>query len=118
MSSTATMRAVARRARVSLATVSYVINEGPRPVSDDLRDRVLAAMEELGYQRTRRGRRRTRPLVIGLMVPDANNLFFARAIASIETIPSASKAPATSISRRRVCSAALRRRRTAGFGVL
>src|SRR5579859_2529961 len=84
MSSTATMRAVARRARVSLATVSYVINEGPRPVSDDLRDRVLAAMEELGYQRTRRGRRRTRPLVIGLMVPDANNLFFARAIASIE----------------------------------
>ncbi len=79
-----TMREVARRSGVSLATVSYVVNGGPRPVSGELRDRVLAAMRELGYQRGRRGRARSRPLLVGVVVPDATNLFYSRAIAAIE----------------------------------
>jgi LacI family transcriptional regulator len=78
------MREVARRSGVSPATVSYVVNGGPRPVSRELRDRVLAAMRELGYQRGHRGRARSRPLLIGVVVPDATNLFFSRAIAAIE----------------------------------
>lgn len=45
-----TMREVARRAGVSLATVSYVLNGGPRPVSAEKTERVLAAVREFGYQ--------------------------------------------------------------------
>ncbi|HIC92649.1 MAG TPA: LacI family transcriptional regulator [Anaerolineae bacterium] len=41
---------VARLAGVSPATVSYVINDGPRPVSEDTRTKVLWAIERLGYQ--------------------------------------------------------------------
>src|SRR2546429_8956911 len=80
-----TMRDVARRANVSLAAVSYVINQGPRPVSRELRERVLAAMRELGYQPGRRGRVKARPLTIGAVVPDAANPFFARALHGLET---------------------------------
>src|SRR5262249_48241655 len=74
---------VARRSGVSPATVSYVVNGGPRPVSRERRDRVLAAMRELGYQRGHRGRTRTRPLLVGIVVPDATNLFFSRAVRAI-----------------------------------
>jgi LacI family transcriptional regulator len=81
-----TMRDVARRAGVSLATVSYALNEGPRPVSGDLRDRVIAAAEELGYRPARRGRARTRPLTVGAIVPDATNLFFSRALGAMEAV--------------------------------
>jgi LacI family transcriptional regulator len=42
---------VAARANVSLATVSYVLNGGPRPVSDALREKVGAAIQDLGYER-------------------------------------------------------------------
>jgi LacI family transcriptional regulator len=40
---------VARLAGVSPATVSYVVNNGPRPVATATRARVLAAIEQLGY---------------------------------------------------------------------
>lgn len=40
---------VAKRAGVSSAVVSYVLNGGPKPVGEDKRQRVLAAVEELGY---------------------------------------------------------------------
>ena len=43
-----TMRDVAERAGVSVTTVSHVINES-RPVSDELRERVLAAMKCRGW---------------------------------------------------------------------
>jgi LacI family transcriptional regulator len=41
---------VAVRAGVTPSTVSYVINNGPRPVSAAARERVLKAIGELGYQ--------------------------------------------------------------------
>ena len=40
---------VARLARVVQSTVSYVINNGPRPVSLEARERVLKAIAKLGY---------------------------------------------------------------------
>lgn len=43
-----TMQDVARRAKVSLSTVSYAIN-GTRPISEATRQRIFAAMDELGY---------------------------------------------------------------------
>ncbi len=45
----ATIRDVARASGVSVATVSYVINNGPRSVREETRRLVLAAMEELDY---------------------------------------------------------------------
>src|SRR5262245_8237629 len=44
-----TQEDVARRAGVSRSIVSYVINNGPRSVSDETRERVLAAIRDLGY---------------------------------------------------------------------
>src|SRR5258708_32614415 len=41
---------VARLAGVTRSIVSYVINDGPRNVSAPTRDRVLAAIKELGYR--------------------------------------------------------------------
>lgn len=49
--SMATLSEIAKEADVSLATVSRVINKSFR-VSDEKRERVLAAMESLGYQYT------------------------------------------------------------------
>ncbi len=46
---TVTIRDVARRAGVSIATVSYVLNESA-PISEETRARVLAAAAELGYR--------------------------------------------------------------------
>ena len=45
-----TLQDVARRAGVSTAVVSYAINNGPRPISDEARARVVQAIAELGYQ--------------------------------------------------------------------
>ena len=77
---------VARRARVSPGVVSYVLNDGPRPVAKETRKRVLDAVKELGYRpdglarSLRIGRTRT----LGLVLPDASNPFFAELARAIE----------------------------------
>ena len=79
------MRDVAERAGVSVTTVSHVINE-TRPVSDELRQRVLAAIHELGYQPNvlARSLRRGETHTIGMIVPDSANPFFAELARGIE----------------------------------
>ena len=47
---TITQKEVAERACVSRGVVSYVINNGPRDVSSETRERVLLAIQELGYR--------------------------------------------------------------------
>jgi len=63
----ATVRDVAERAGVSIATVSFVLN-GTKPVTPATRDRVETAMAELGYRRNLLARalasRRTRILAL------------------------------------------------------
>lgn len=73
-----TIHDVAARARVSIATVSRVLNAN-RPVAPELRDRVIAAADELGYTANLLGRalRQGRSHSIGLVVPDLENPFFA-----------------------------------------
>ncbi|MBO0880402.1 MAG: LacI family DNA-binding transcriptional regulator, partial [Mycobacterium sp.] len=64
---------MAARAGTSTAVVSYVLNNGPRPVSDTLRAKVVAAVEELNYRPDRVARALRRPRrwrQIGLLVPD------------------------------------------------
>ncbi|HAC46804.1 MAG TPA: hypothetical protein DCF65_12165 [Chloroflexi bacterium] len=80
------MRDVARAAGVSLATVSYVVNRGPKPVGEATRKRVMSAMHHVGYQVGRRGRARTRSLTIGAIVADATNSFFSQALAGAESV--------------------------------
>jgi DNA-binding LacI/PurR family transcriptional regulator len=60
---------VARLAGVSSATVSYVINDGPRPVSEETRDKVLQVIEQLGYQPNvmAQNLRRQHPNTVGLV---------------------------------------------------
>ena len=80
------MRDVARLAGVSLPVVSYVINDGPRPVSSDTRSRVLRVIEELGYKPNKlaRGLARKGTASIALIIPNISDLFFAGLALAVE----------------------------------
>ncbi|MCB1433754.1 MAG: LacI family DNA-binding transcriptional regulator [Alphaproteobacteria bacterium] len=73
----ATMKDVARRAGVSIATVSTTLS-GSSYVSPALKERVQAAIDELGYapNAMASGLKRGRSAMIGLVVPDITNPFF------------------------------------------
>ncbi|MET7422184.1 LacI family DNA-binding transcriptional regulator [Dactylosporangium sp. NPDC005555] len=73
-----TQEDVARRAGVARKTVSNVISDYPH-VSDRIRKRVLAAIEELGYQPNRAAQnlRTGRSGMIGLAVPELDVSYFA-----------------------------------------
>jgi len=75
---TPTIRDVAARAGVSVATASNVVN-GNRPVGDASRRRVLEAIAELGYQvdRAASALRGASTRLVGMVVPDITNVFFA-----------------------------------------
>jgi len=82
-----TIKDVARLADVSTATVSHVIND-TRYVSDELRTRVLDAMEELDYRPNvlAQGLRGGETHTIGLIVPDNSNPFFAEVSRVVEDV--------------------------------
>jgi LacI family transcriptional regulator len=69
-----TLRDVANRANVSTAVVSYVINNGPRPTSTEIRGRVLEAIAELDYHPNgfARGLRARKTHTIGFVTNDRN----------------------------------------------
>jgi DNA-binding LacI/PurR family transcriptional regulator len=52
-----TQNDVAERAGVSRGVVSYVINNGPREVAPETRERVLAVIQELGYRPNKHAQR-------------------------------------------------------------
>ncbi len=70
---------VAARAGTSTAVVSYVVNDGPRPVAPATRRRVEQAIRELGYvpDRGARALAGTREFTCGFLIPDITNPFFA-----------------------------------------
>jgi LacI family transcriptional regulator len=70
----ATRNDVAQRAGVSVAVVSYVVNNGPRPVAPETRQRVLKAIDELGYRpdTVARQLKTGRSNVIGVVLPDVS----------------------------------------------
>jgi LacI family transcriptional regulator len=80
-----TIRDVASKAEVSIATVSRVVN-GNRPVHPDIRARVLKAVEELDYRPSSlaRGLRRSNTCMLGLIIPDNSNPFYAELARAIE----------------------------------
>ena len=72
-----TIREVAKKAGVSVATVSYALNEARR-LRPETTQRVLKAARELGYFPNNAARSLAvgRSSVIGLVVPDIGNPFF------------------------------------------
>ena len=80
-----TGRDVAKRANVSISTVSRVL-PGNAPVSLELRQRVIEAIEELGYRPNAlaRGLRMRRTAVIALLIPDISNPFFGQLASVVE----------------------------------
>ena len=81
-----TRKQVAEYAGVSEATISYVVNDGPRPVAPATRQRVLEAIRELGYHPSdvARSLRRQRTSTIGLILPDTANPFYGEIARIIE----------------------------------
>ena len=80
------IRDVAREAGVSTATVSHVINS-TRFVSEEVRARVLAAVEKCGYYPNAHARSLAsgRSHVLGLVVSDISNPFFPELVKAIES---------------------------------
>lgn len=81
----ASIKDVAARAGVSTATVSYVLN-GSRGTSEQTRQRVLAAIEELGYSQNQAARdlARGRSSLLGLVISDIRNPFFPEVTAAFQ----------------------------------
>jgi len=76
---------VAKRASVSIATVSNVIR-GTRQVSPELQERVQAAIKELDYypNAIARGLKVKQTRMLGMIVPDITNPFFPGVIRGAE----------------------------------
>jgi len=76
---------VAKRARVSVATVSAVLNDSAF-VSADLKTRVEAAVAALGYQPNllARSMAKQRTQTLGMIVPDIANPFFPEVVRGAE----------------------------------
>jgi LacI family transcriptional regulator len=77
---------VAKLAGVSTATVSYVVNNGPRPVSEGTRQKVLRAIQQLGYQPSAvaRSLKTKKTCTIGIIISDILNPLLAFIAQSIE----------------------------------
>ncbi|MDN5985557.1 MAG: LacI family transcriptional regulator [Propionibacterium sp.] len=77
---------VARRAGVSPAVVSYVVNDGPRPVASQTRRRVLEAIRELGYHPnpSARALKTGSTGLIGVVVPEILNAYFSEFVDAID----------------------------------
>lgn len=82
-----TIKDVAARADVSVATVSHVIN-GTRFVTPQLRERVLAAMQEMRYEPNlvARGLRSHRTNLIALVIPDIANPYFPELARGVQDV--------------------------------
>lgn len=76
---------IAELAGTSVATVSRVINQNGR-FSKETEQRVKSIMEEYGYQPNQlaRGLRVSRTQVIGILVPDLMNEFFASIVKEVQ----------------------------------
>lgn len=82
-----TIKEVAERAQVSIASVSYVINNGPRNVSARTREKVEKAIKETGYSPNvvARSLKTSKTHNIGLLVSDLQDLFFSELISGVQS---------------------------------
>jgi LacI family transcriptional regulator len=85
-----TMKRIAGELGVSITTVSKVLNNHA-DISDATKSRVLAKVEELGYQRNAVARSLTlrRTHTLGIVIPDLMHSFFVEIVAGLEATASA-----------------------------
>ncbi len=83
-----TYKDVAEHAEVSVATVSYVLNNGPRPVSAATRAKVEKIIAQLGYypNETARSLRLQQSSTIGIIIPNITNPVFAEIAYALEGV--------------------------------
>ena len=84
----ATLADVARRAGVSPATASRVINGSPKPVADELRERVLRAVEDLRYVPNAHAQQlaRAHRSAVGVIVHDVSDPYFAEITRGLQRV--------------------------------
>ncbi len=82
-----TIKEVAKRANVSLSTVSRVINNN-YPVSDKAREKVLQCIKDLNYQPNgiARSLKNHKTNMIGFVVADISNPFFMQIAKAMESV--------------------------------
>src|SRR3954464_2314155 len=87
----ATLADVARHAGVSTATASRIINGSPKPVADTLRQRVLAAVEELKYVPNAHAQMlaRSHRNAVGVIVHDVSDPYFAEITRGLQRVATA-----------------------------
>jgi LacI family transcriptional regulator len=81
-----TRKDVAAYAGVSVATISYVVNNGPRTVTKETRQRVLDAIKALGYRphAIARSLKTGSTQTVGLLVQSLIPTFIARLVNAVE----------------------------------
>ncbi|WP_127507462.1 LacI family DNA-binding transcriptional regulator [Actinoplanes solisilvae] len=87
----ATLADVARRAGVSTATASRIINGSPKPVTEELRTRVLAAVAELRYVPNAHAQMlaRNNRNAVGVLVHDVSDPYFAEITRGLQRVATA-----------------------------
>ena len=84
-----TIYTVAREARVSMATVSRVVNGNPN-VKPETRKKVLDVIKELNYRpnAVARGLASKKTTTVGVVIPDVTNDYFSKLALGIDDIAS------------------------------
>jgi LacI family transcriptional regulator len=79
---------VALKARVSIATVSRVVNKSLHKVNPATRDRVLKAISELDYRPNAlaKGLLMKKTMTIGIIIPDISNPYYAEIVRGIQDV--------------------------------
>ncbi len=82
-----TIYTIAEKAGVSIATVSRALNNSPR-VSEDTRARILALMQEMGYQPNASARGLALKITgnLGIVLPQISGPFFSEFIRGAESV--------------------------------
>ncbi len=79
------MKDVAKKVGVSQPTVSHVIN-GTAPISENVRRKVLSAIDELGYvpNAMAKGLKTRKSAIVGLIVPDVSLHYYSAVVKAVE----------------------------------
>jgi LacI family transcriptional regulator len=79
---------VALKAKVSIATVSRVVNNSPHKVNPGTRKKVLKAIRELDYRPNAlaKGLLMKKTMTIGVIIPDISNPYYAEIVRGIQDI--------------------------------